>query len=365
MPEKFTNRLIHEKSPYLLQHAHNPVDWYPWGDEAFSAAVRHNKPIFLSIGYATCHWCHVMEENVFSNAEIANKMNDLFICIKVDREERPDVDSLYMDFAQALMTGNPGWPLNVILTPELYPFFAATYLPPKSMRGVMGMEELMVQIEQVWESEQQDQIVLQGEQIVKLFEENTRPIGDDLPHEEIIHEVAETFFHEADPVWGGLRGSPKFPMGYHSTFLLHYYAKYRETRALFWVEKTLQMMQRGGIYDRLEGGFHRYSIDQMWETPHFEKMLYDNAFLANAYLEAWQLTKKDEYQQICEKTLRYILTTLRDPETGAFYSAQDADIEGVEGKYYTWTYDEVKDILGPDDCTIFCEYYGVVVEGNV
>ncbi len=365
MPEKFTNRLAHEKSPYLLQHAHNPVDWYPWGEEAFSAAVRHNKPIFLSIGYATCHWCHVMEKNVFSNLEIAKKMNELFVCIKVDREERPDVDSLYMDFAQALMPGMPGWPLNVILTPELLPFYAATYLPPKAMDGMMGMEELMDQVERVWGGDQQDQIVQQGERIVTLFQENTYPVGDDLPHEDLLHDVAEAFFHEADPVWGGLHGSPKFPMGYHSVFLLHYYSRYRETRALYWVEKTLLMMQRGGIYDRLEGGFHRYTIDQMWEIPHFEKMLYDNALLADAYLEAWQLTKKDEYREVCEKTLRYMMTVLKDPSTGAFYSAQDADSEGVEGKYYTWTYDEVKEALGQDDCTLFCEYYGVVVKGNV
>lgn len=358
-----TNRLIKEKSPYLLQHAHNPVDWYAWGEEAFAAARDNYKPIFLSIGYATCHWCHVMEHESFEKQEIADLMNEAFINIKLDREELPHVDSLYMEFAQSMMAGAAGWPLNVLLTPDLKPFFAATYLPPHNKHGMMGLAELVKRIHEVWIGDERERVIEQADKIVEVFAENIHVEGDELPDKEQVEDTAELLFKMSDPIHGGLKGVPKFPIGYQSNFLMHYSATMKEGRSLFMVERTLEMMHRGGIYDHLGGGFSRYSVDESWLVPHFEKMLYDNALLIHSYLEAWQITKKPLYKTVCEEIIGYVLRDMTHPE-GGFYSAEDADSEGHEGRFYTWTMDEIQTILGPENSLLFCDFYGVTEEGN-
>lgn len=359
----YTNRLIHQKSPYLLQHAHNPVDWYPWGDEAFQSARLEDKPIFLSIGYATCHWCHVMERECFENLEIANLMNDAFINIKVDREELPEVDSLYMEFAQSMMSGAAGWPLNILLTPNLSPFFSATYLPPLSRHGLVGLTELIQRIKDVWGGEEREGIIMQSERIVEVFKESNQVKGEFIPEKEELSNAAELLFKVADPVYGGIKGTPKFPIGYQYNFLLRYSALTKESRGLFLVERTLDMMQRGGIYDHLGGGFSRYSVDDKWLVPHFEKMLYDNALLAYTYLEMWLSSKISLYKTTCEDILQYVLRDMLDPE-GGFYSAEDADSDGHEGLFYTWKKKELAKYLSADDLALFCDYYGVTEEGN-
>jgi uncharacterized protein len=357
-----TNRLIHQKSPYLLQHAHNPVDWYSWSPEAFQAAKDFDKPIFLSIGYSTCHWCHVMEKESFEDVELARLMNDIFINIKVDREELPEVDALYIEFAQSMMADAAGWPLNVILTPELQPFFAATYLPPKSRQGMMGMFELIYRIKEVWQGEEREKILLQANRIVEAFASVIHTKGDFVPRSEQVDNALELLYKTADPVYGGMLGAPKFPLGYQLSFMLRYSAKKCDSRALFVVERTLEMMRRGGIYDHLGGGFSRYSVDERWLIPHFEKMLYDNALLAQCYLEAWQMTKQPDYRHICESIFSYILRDMTHPD-GGFYSAEDADTEGEEGLFYSWTLDEVRAILG-ENGDLFCEFYDITSRGN-
>lgn len=357
------NRLASEKSPYLLQHAHNPVDWFPWGLEAFKKAQDEDKPIFLSIGYATCHWCHVMERESFENPEVAALMNQAFVNIKLDREEMPEVDSLYMEFAQSMMSGAGGWPLNVILTPDLEPFFASTYLPPVDNHGMMGLSSLIEKISEVWNSDERTRILAQAERLVQIFTENVHMEGEDLPAKEQIENLAQILFKLSDPVWGGLKGSPKFPIGYQTVFLLRYYVAAQDSRALFLAERSLDMMQRGGIYDHIGGGFSRYSVDEEWLQPHFEKMLYDNALLMDAYLEAYKATKKPIYRQVVEEIASYILTDMTSME-GGFFAAEDADSEGEEGLFYTWTKQEVMDILGKTEGAVFCEYYDISKEGN-
>lgn len=359
----YTNRLIHQKSPYLLQHAHNPVDWYPWSDEAFQASRATDKPIFLSIGYATCHWCHVMEKESFEDPRVAQLLNETFINIKVDREELPEIDGLYMEFAQSMMSGAAGWPLNVLLTPELQPFFAATYLPPHSSHGMMGLTELVMRIREMWSTEERESVMAQAAQVVELFAANVHAQGEELPEKEYVQDVADLLFKMADPVYGGMHGVPKFPVGYQYNFLLRYSAKENDSRALFLVERTLDMMQRGGIYDHLGGGFSRYSVDEQWLIPHFEKMLYDNALLIHAYLETWQVTKNPLYRDICEDTIRYVLREMKHP-SGGFYSAQDADSEGHEGRFYTWTPEEVEKIVSPKEAKLFCDFFDVKENGN-
>ena len=358
-----TNRLIKQKSPYLLQHAHNPVDWYPWGVEAFTAATENDKPIFLSIGYATCHWCHVMEQECFENLNVAQLMNETFINIKVDREELPEVDNLYMEFAQSMMAGSAGWPLNLILTPDLKPFFAATYLPPTSGQGLMGLTELIMRIREVWHGEERENVVEQASKILEVFSETIHYKGELLPEKELIEGTADILFRMADPIYGGMKGTPKFPIGYQANFMLSYSATKKDSRAVFFVERTLDMMHRGGIYDHLGGGFSRYSVDEKWLVPHFEKMLYDNALLIESYLATWQLTKKPLYRQICEDVIQYILRDMTHAE-GGFYSAEDADSEGHEGWFYTWPFEEVQNILGKKESPLFCEYYNITPEGN-
>lgn len=360
---QYTNRLIKEKSPYLLQHAHNPVDWYPWGEEAFAAAQQQDKPIFLSIGYATCHWCHVMEKESFENREIAELLNDAFINIKVDREELPEVDSLYMEFAQSMMSGAAGWPLNVIITPDLKPFFAATYLPPQTQRGLMGVKDLVARISEVWESDDREQLINQASKVVDVFAENVHYKGTELPEKELVGDAADNLFRLSDPVYGGMKGAPKFPIGYQINFMLHYFYTSKDSRSVFLAERTLDMMHRGGIYDHLGGGFSRYSVDEKWLVPHFEKMLYDNALLISSYLEAWQLTKNSLYSQVCNDIIQYLLRDMTHSE-GGFFSAQDADSEGHEGLFYTWTQEEIERLLGTNESKLFCDFYGVTAEGN-
>jgi uncharacterized protein YyaL (SSP411 family) len=359
----FSNHLIHEKSPYLKQHAHNPVDWYPWGQEAFDLAQSQDKPVFLSIGYSTCHWCHVMERESFEDPEIAKLMNETFVCVKVDREELPHVDSLYMEFAQALMASAGGWPLNVILTPELKPFFAVTYLPSKTRQGLIGLDQFIIQIKQLWESDERMMLIEQANQLVDTFTRVIHVAGEEMPQEEHILDSVEILFELSDPVYGGMKGEPKFPMGYQLEFLLQFAKSKSDSRALFYIELTLQMMYRGGIYDHLGGGFSRYTVDEKWTIPHFEKMLYDNAILAKTYMEAWKFYKKPLFRQISEETLRYLMRELAGPE-GGFYSGQDADSDGHEGLYYTWTQNEITQILAPDDSDLFCEFYAVSPQGN-
>ncbi len=359
----YNNRLMSEKSPYLQQHAHNPVDWYPWGEEAFAASRDQDKPIFLSIGYATCHWCHVMEKESFENVEVANLMNENFINIKVDREELPEVDSLYMEFAQSMMAGAAGWPLNVILTPELLPFFATTYLPPHASHGLTGLSDLILRINEVWHGEEKEHVVEQAERIFEAFSDNIHVRGDGIPEKEQVEDTADLLFKMADPTYGGIKGMPKFPIGYQWNFLLHYASMTEDSRSLFLTERTLDMMQRGGICDHLGGGFSRYSVDDRWLVPHFEKMLYDNALLAYSYLEAWQVTQKSFYRGVCDDILNYVLRDMTHPE-GGFYSAEDADSEGHEGYFYTWTYDEIRSVLGKENSALFCEFYSVTPEGN-
>ena len=360
---KKANRLSLEKSPYLLQHAFNPVDWYPWGQEAFDASKDSQKPIFLSIGYATCHWCHVMEKESFEDMEIAEMMNDAFINIKVDREELPEIDGIYMEFAQGMMSGASGWPLNVILTPDLEPFFAATYLPPEGRHGLVGFKDLIVKIKQMWNSEEREHVLEQAKKIVDIFANNQNPVGDEFPEKEQIDDAVDLLFKMADPIYGGIKGAPKFPIGYQLNFWLRYYLTGKDSRACFLVERTLDMIHRGGIYDHLGGGFSRYSIDEEWLIPHFEKMLYDNAIMAFSYLECWQLTQKPFYKQICKEILDYVLREMSS-KNGGFYSAEDADSEGHEGRFYTWTIDEIINILGDEESQLFIEYFGMTEDGN-
>ena len=304
-----------------------------------------------------------MENESFENEEIAKLLNKTFINIKVDREELPQVDSLYMEFAQSMMSGAAGWPLNVILTPDLKPFFATTYLPKSSRQGMMGLSELIARIQEVWESDERERVLEQASRIVEVFAEGIQTKGDELPDKELIEDTAEMLFRMSDPIHGGMKGAPKFPIGYQSNFLLHEYTTERESRALFVVERTLDMMQRGGIYDHLGGGFHRYSIDENWLIPHFEKMLYDNGLLIFSYLEGWQITKKPLFKQVVEETIQYLCRDMRHPE-GGFYSAEDADSEGHEGYFYIWKIEEIHNILGKEEGELFCDYYGVTPEGN-
>lgn len=357
------NHLIHEKSPYLLQHAHNPVDWYPWSKEAFEKAKELDRPIFLSIGYATCHWCHVMEKESFGDPAIAKLMNDTFVNIKVDREELPEVDSIYMDFAQALMASAGGWPLNLVLTPDLKPFFAMTYLPAATNRGLIGMTHFVQHMQKLWNSDERKMLMEQANRVVELFESMPLATGSEIPEERILEIAIEILYELIDPVYGGIKGEPKFPMGYQSSLLLAIAAVKGDSRALFCAELSLDRMQRGGIYDQLGGGFARYAVDASWLIPHFEKMLYDNAILARTYLDAWQLSKKGSYQTTCQETLDYVIRVLSHPQ-GGYYSAEDADSDGREGLYYTWTFDEIQALLSAEELDVFCPFYGVTPEGN-
>ncbi len=357
------NRLAQETSPYLRQHADNPVDWYPWGDEAFAVARETDRPILLSVGYSSCHWCHVMAHESFEDPEIASVMNRLFVNVKVDREERPDVDAVYMDAVQAL-TGQGGWPMTVFLTPDARPFYAGTYFPPADRRGMPGFPSVMEAIDDVW-TNQRDKVTAQSEQLVAAIESNTltgRMAHTDAALQFAVLDRAYAGVRDAfDPTHGGFGRAPKFPPSMTLDFLLRAHLR-AEDEALGMVTTTLDAMAAGGIYDHVGGGFARYSTDTFWLVPHFEKMLYDQALLTGAYLHAHLVTGRARYAEVVEETIDYVLDRLRDPG-GGFYSAEDADSEGVEGKFYLWSVEELTRICR-DDTPEILRYFGVTEHGN-
>ena len=361
------NHLADETSPYLLQHADNPVDWYPWGEEAFAKARAENKPVLLSVGYSSCHWCHVMAHESFEDEEIAALMNQGFVSIKVDREERPDIDGVYMAATQAL-TGQGGWPMTVFLTPDRKPFYAGTYFPPQDQHGRPGFPRLLRSIREAWEGDR-ERVVESADEIASKLRAATEVANSESGQvsEELPAQAVERFRAAFDPVFGGFGGAPKFPSPGNLEFLLAHHARVgdigAEPNALEMALHTLRRMARGGMYDHLGGGFARYSVDQRWLVPHFEKMLYDNAQLVRAYLHAHQITGEPAFERVARETLAYLMREMLDKE-GGFYSAQDADSEGIEGKYFLWSLDQVKDVLGEADASIFNDYYGVTTGGN-
>lgn len=369
--ERTANRLIQEKSPYLLQHAYNPVDWYPWGEEAFETARRTGKPIFLSVGYSTCHWCHVMERESFSNPQIAAVMNEHFVCIKVDREERPDVDQVYMAFVQAA-TGRGGWPMSVFLTPELKPFFGGTYFSPEGQDGRLGFKGLLLRIASEWDTNRKAILSSAGEILGQLREFNSSSESGDLERARDLLDRTYSWYEENfDSQEGGFGMAPKFPRPVNINFLLRYYAETGKQQALHMTALTLRKMAEGGMYDQIGGGFHRYSTDGRWFLPHFEKMLYDQAQLAVAYLEVYQITKDPLFARVARGIFDYVLRDMKGTG-GGFYSAEDADSsishehpeEHAEGAFYVWTHQEISNLLGPD-ASVFIDYYGVEENGNV
>jgi uncharacterized protein YyaL (SSP411 family) len=355
------NRLIHESSPYLLQHATNPVDWYPWGRDAFEKARKENKPIFLSIGYSTCHWCHVMEHESFSDEEVAALLNKYFVSIKVDREERPDIDQVYMAVTQT-MTGRGGWPNTVFLTPEKKPFFAGTYFPKETRWGLPGLMELLPKVAAIWQNDREN-VLKSAQQITDLLAGKSNPNPGTAPDKNLLDKTRNLLADVYDPNYGGFGQAPKFPTPHILTFLLRRYHHNEDTQALAMVEKTLTRMRLGGIHDHIGFGFHRYSTDGQWLVPHFEKMLYDQALLAMAYTEAYQATGKKFYARTVREILTYILRDMTSNE-GGFYSAEDADSEGVEGKFYLWTLPQIQKILGKKETETFKKIYTLEANGN-
>jgi hypothetical protein len=356
-----TNRLADETSPYLLQHAHNPVDWYPWGPEALERARAEDKPILLSVGYSACHWCHVMERESFENEPTAQIMNQHFINIKVDREERPDIDAIYMQAVQAL-TQHGGWPMTVFLTPQGEPFYGGTYFPPEPRYGMPGFPQLLEAMADVWRT-RRDEAVTSAKELAEHLAASAGiegSIGSLTP--QLLDGAAKAIMQRFDPQHGGWGDAPKFPAPQTIDFLLRTYQRKGDKAALEQAETTLRKMARGGMYDQLGGGFHRYSVDERWLVPHFEKMLYDNGQLARTYLHAYQLTGNAEYRRIVEETLDYVLREMTAPE-GGFYAAQDADSEGVEGKFFVWSAAEVRQALG-EDAQLFSQLYDVTTNGN-
>jgi uncharacterized protein len=356
------NHLAQETSPYLLQHAVNPVDWYPWGEVAIKRAQSENKPILLSIGYSACHWCHVMAHECFEDKAIASLMNDKFVCIKVDREERPDIDQIYMQAVQAL-TNSGGWPLTVFLTPELKPFYGGTYFPPEDKQNLPGFPRVLRTLSDVF-AHRRSEIENTAASIVDLLKNTAVSASDsDNLSEDILKQAYSILRDQFDTQNGGFGAAPKFPNPLTLDFLLVYYYRYKDSNALEMVKSTLTKMAKSGIYDQLGGGFHRYATDNSWQIPHFEKMLYDNALLVRVYLHAYLITADKFYASVAEETLDYVLREMTDP-LGGFYSAQDADSEGVEGKYYIWTASEIDEILGHDSSLNFKLAFGIDAVGN-
>ena len=360
--ENKSNRLINEKSPYLIQHAYNPINWYPWGEEAFEDAKKEDKPIFLSIGYSTCHWCHVMAHESFEDENVAAILNKFFISIKLDREERPDDDSVYMTVCQAL-TGSGGWPLTIIMTPNQKPFFAGTYFPKTSRYGMPGLIEILESVATQWKNSKEKLINSSDNILKELGKFFVSESNDTKLSEKNLKNGYNQLLKSFDIKYGGFSPAPKFPTPHKLMFLLRYYKMYDETNALEMVETTLGSMYRGGLFDHIGYGFSRYSTDDKYLVPHFEKMLYDNALLVISYLEAYEITKNPLYKDISIKSLEYVFRELTSNE-GGFYCAQDADSEGEEGKYYVFTPDEIKIILGEEDGNYFNEYYDINDEGN-
>lgn len=357
---KKPNKLISEQSPYLLQHAHNPVEWYPWSEEAFEKAKTENKPIFLSIGYSTCHWCHVMEKESFEDEEVAKLMNQTFVSIKVDREERPDIDNIYMTVCQ-MMTGSGGWPLTIVMTPEKKPFFAGTYFPKKSKYGRIGMLQLIPKLNEIWNQKQND-ILATADEITNALINSTALSNGDLLSEDIFHKCFNELWRRYDEQHGGFGRAPKFPTPHLINFLLRYWKSFESEQALQMAEKTLSQMRLGGIYDHVGFGFHRYSTDQIWLVPHFEKMLYDQALLALAYTNAYQASKNNLFKKTTKEILAYVERDMKDPN-GGFYSAEDADSEGEEGKFYLWSIDEIRNLLG-DEAGLVIDLFNIKEDGN-
>lgn len=359
--EKIPNRLINETSPYLIQHAYNPVNWFAWGDEAFEKAKSEDKPVFLSVGYSTCHWCHVMAHESFEDNDIAEILNDSFISIKVDKEERPDIDSIYMTVCQTF-TGSGGWPLTVIMTPDMQPFFVGTYFPKISRYGSIGFIELLQSIDKQWKNNKEE-LIKSGAEATKILsgqELNKRAAA---PDEKIISQSVSAFKRTFDKTYGGFGNAPKFPTPHNLLFLLKHYETSGDKDALDMVLKTLEQMYKGGIFDHIDGGFSRYSTDKYWLIPHFEKMLYDNALLNVAYLEAYDITKDGLYKNVAVKIIRYVEAVLTDKE-GGFYCAEDADSDGVEGKYYAFLPSDIIQVLGKADGEFFNEYFDITQSGN-
>jgi uncharacterized protein YyaL (SSP411 family) len=355
------NRLGGEKSPYLLQHADNPVDWYPWGEEAFEAARREDKPIFLSIGYSTCHWCHVMAHESFEDVAVAKMMNEAFVNIKVDREERPDIDGIYMTVCQ-MMTGSGGWPLTIIMTPDRRPFFAGTYFPKESRFGRAGMTQLVPQIAKVWR-ERREEALQSAEQITEELVKYTSNAKGDGMDDKYLNTAALQLNQRFDEVNGGFGDAPKFPSPHQLTFLLRFWRREADEWSLEMVNRTLKAMRKGGVYDQVGYGFHRYSTDARWLLPHFEKMLYDQAGLLMAYTEAYQVTRDPEYRAVAAEIVEYVLRDMTSAE-GAFHSAEDADSEGEEGKFYVWTTDELDHVLGEEDGPMAATVWNAKEGGN-
>ncbi|MGL4648966.1 MAG: thioredoxin domain-containing protein, partial [Caldilineaceae bacterium] len=364
-----SNRLAGETSPYLLQHAHNPVDWHPWGAEALDRARAENKPLFLSVGYSACHWCHVMERESFENEETAALMNRLFVNVKVDREERPDIDAIYMDAVQAL-TGQGGWPMSVFLTPDGQPFYGGTYYPPEPRYGIPSFRQVLHSVADAWRS-RPEQVAGQAQRLTQMLNRSARVGAGSAAADGGAGEIGTETLDEAlsrlrqyfDEEDGGFGSQPKFPQPMTLDFCLTQHKRTGNLDALLMAELTLEKMAQGGIYDQLGGGFHRYSVDGEWLVPHFEKMLYDNAQLLRSYLHAWQVTQRPLFLRVVNETIAYVLREMTQPE-GGFYSAQDADSEGHEGKYFVWSPAEIEALLEPHQAAIVEEYWGVSPRGN-
>ncbi len=358
------NKLANETSPYLLQHKDNPVDWYPWGEEALARARDEEKPIFLSIGYSSCHWCHVMEHESFEDERIAKMMNERFVCVKVDREERPDLDQIYMNAVQ-LMTGHGGWPMSVFLTPDLKPFYGGTYWPPTASRGMPGFDQVIMAVDDAWKN-RREQALKGADQLTVELKQLTRKGADGVavpPDEKLLHAAVHSLERIFDPIHGGFGEAPKFPHPFELQLVLRWWKRSGNDRWWDIARLSLDKMAAGGMYDHLGGGFARYSVDARWLVPHFEKMLYDNALLAEVYLEAYLATGDKKYRQVVTETLEYVLRDMTDP-AGGFYSAEDADSEGEEGKFYVWTADEIRNVLGDERGETFCRVYDVSEAGN-
>jgi uncharacterized protein YyaL (SSP411 family) len=358
---KKPNKLIAEKSPYLLQHAHNPVDWYPWGEEAFEKAKRENKPVFVSIGYSTCHWCHVMERESFEDQETAAILNERFVSIKVDREERPDIDSIYMNVCQ-MMNGHGGWPLSIFMSPAKVPFYAGTYFPKTARYGYPGFKDVIIGLSNKYK-EDPEHIVEVTDSVLEALKPQTKVDADEKVSMKAVEQAFSRYRDTFDPRYGGFGQAPKFPMPHSLTFLLRYYKYSQDQVALNMVVQTLAGLASGGIYDHIGFGFSRYSVDEKFLIPHFEKMLYDNALLAIAYIEAYQVTKEKAFKKVAEDIFHYILRDMQHHD-GGFYCAEDADSEGEEGKFYVWAPREIKDVLGEELGALYCDVYDITESGN-
>ncbi|MEP7149848.1 MAG: thioredoxin domain-containing protein [Acidobacteriota bacterium] len=361
-PKKYTNKLIDETSPYLLQHAHNPVEWYAWGDEAFAKAKAEDKPVLISIGYSACHWCHVMEHESFEDEATARIMNEHFVNIKVDMEERPDVDQIYMTFVQ-LTTGRGGWPMNVFITPDKLPFFGGTYFPPSPRYNMPSWSQILISISDAWR-EKRDELMHSANEILgEIRRVGISEFASGLVSTDQLDSAFQSITRSFDKTNGGFGGAPKFPPSMSLEFLLRYWKRTGNEQALEMVKFTARKMAEGGMYDQLGGGFHRYAVDAIWLVPHFEKMLYDNAQLIRIYLHLFQITRDDFFKQVAVETLEYVKREMLD-EAGGFYSSQDADSEGEEGKFFVWTPAEIVDILGAEEARVFNLYYDVSEDGN-